>query len=563
MFSLPDVDFSFCSSQTKVYVKRNGIAGALKEVKLPPNSKLGDLFEKSCKVLDLEHVQKAYFSNGVECTDIEHIEEDEIIHISCGEPFKLVEGPKGDRSSQVVGNFILHEKIGQGGFGSVMKGVHSETGETAAVKFVPKKSFRQFSDLQRVFQEIQALRNLRHPNIIRILDVADNPDSICFIMEYAAGGELRGYVEKRKSLSEEESRSFFKQIVRAVHYIHSKKIIHRDLKLENILLDAKNQCKIVDFGLSDYVAGAKKDGVVTDAGTEAYLAPEVYNGFSKDSDPFKIDSWALGVILYAMTHGKLPFSRPDCETCAMLEKDGLTFGPDTTRSYARVTKAMLTPSPEKRASVDAIAVDPWVTMHRFAMHEERDSICPSDVQLAGCSGGPPAPPRRLSRSYTQPESGAVETPTVASEVRAIERCLDKTSGSSSPPRHVDRPGILHHTGEHRGGEVKSSHRERSEIRNAEAKGDMDTPERRPKHSPSPRIPGRRELREERERKTTDTVLPSLPAGRGAAAGASPPFSRGAPVHSRSQNYSSGPGRPNRIRMQVSDGQPASTGSVLQ
>jgi serine/threonine protein kinase len=186
-----------------------------------------------------------------------------------------------------------------------MKGVHSETGECAAIKFVPKKTFRQFSDLQRVFQEIQALRNLRHPNIIRILDVADNPDSICFIMEYAAGGELRGYVEKLVSLSEEEARSFFKQIVRAVHYIHTKKTIHRDLKLENILLDSKNQCKIVDFGLSDYVSG--KDRTVTDAGTEAYLAPEVYNGFSGDSDPFKIDSWALGVILYAMVHGKLPF----------------------------------------------------------------------------------------------------------------------------------------------------------------------------------------------------------------------------------------------------------------
>jgi len=528
MFSLPDVDLGFACSQTKVYVKRNGIAGPLKEVKLPPNSKLSDLYEKSCKVLDLEYVQRAYFSNGVECTDIDHIEEDEIIHISCGEPFKVVEGGECKAGyNQVVGNFILHEKIGQGGFGSVMKGVHSETGEAAAVKFVPKKSFRQFSDLQRVFQEIQALRNLRHPNIIRILDVADNPDSICFIMEYAAGGELRGYVEKHKSLSEEESRSFFKQIVRAVHYIHSKKIIHRDLKLENILLDKENRCKIVDFGLSDYVAGAKKDGVVTDAGTEAYLAPEVYNGFSKGSDPFKIDSWALGVILFAMTHGKLPFSRPDVETCAMLDKDGLTFGEDITRSYARLTKAMLTPCPEKRASVDAIAVDPWVTMHRFAMHEERESVVSNELEhvmsAAGSEdSGTPSPTRRLSRSFTQPEAGAIETPAAAAVARST--AANAAAVSSSPPmRPADRPGILHHTGEHRG-EVRASPRETRNSAERESRGDMEVPERKFKHSASPRCPGRRDVREDREKK--DTVLPSLPAGRGAAGGAAPHFSRG-------------------------------------
>lgn len=371
--SIPDVDFGV-GGATKVFVKKNGSAGAPKEVRLPPNSKLADLFEKAGKVLDIDAPQRAFYSNGVECTDIDHIEEDEVIHISCGEPFQMSE--KSEGTGQVVGNYILHEKLGQGGFGSVMKGVHTETGEPAAVKFVPKKSFRQFSDLQRVFQEIQALRNLRHPHIIRILDVADNPDSICFIMEFASGGELRGYVEKQKSLCEEESRQLFKQIVRAVHYIHSKKIIHRDLKLENILLDSQNRCKIVDFGLSDYVSS--KERTVTDAGTEAYLAPEVYNGSSGDSDPYKIDSWALGVILYAMTHGKLPFHRPDPETCAKLDADGLTFREEMTPGIRRLMKAMLTPKPSKRASVNDITLDSWVTKHRFALLSGGDELPGSD-----------------------------------------------------------------------------------------------------------------------------------------------------------------------------------------
>lgn len=347
---------------TRVFVRRNGVAGALREVLLPPNSKISDLLEKSSKVLDLEAApQKAFHTNGVECTDVDQVDQGEVIHISCGEPFKACEG--GGPGTQIVGDFMLHEQLGQGGFGSVMKGIHLETGELAAVKFVPKKSFRNFMDLQRVFQEIQALRNLRHQHVIRILDVADHPDSICFIMEFAAGGELRGYVERHTYLEEDEARTLFKQIVRAVHYIHSKKIIHRDLKLENVLLDAQNRCKIVDFGLSDYVSS--KERTVTDAGTEAYLAPEVFNGSSGDSDPYKIDVWGMGVILYAMTHGRLPFGRPDRETCAKLDLEGPPFKTSISAGCRRLVRAMLTPRPDRRATVDEITIDPWVCMHRF------------------------------------------------------------------------------------------------------------------------------------------------------------------------------------------------------
>mmetsp|Transcript_14064 Transcript_14064/g.38461 ORF Transcript_14064/g.38461 Transcript_14064/m.38461 type:complete len:494 (-) Transcript_14064:101-1582(-) len=369
-----DFEVPGCASATKVFVRKNGTAAPLKEVVLPPHSKLSDLFDKSGKALDIDAPLRAFYSNGVECTDVDNMEEDEVINISCGEDFKASSAT--DAVIQVIGNYYLQEKLGQGGFGSVIKGVHSETGEAAAVKFVPKKSFRQFSDLQRVFQEIQALRNLRHPNIVRILDVADHPDSICFIMEFAAGGELRGYVERHKFLQEEEARSFFKQIVRAVHYIHSKKIIHRDLKLENILLDSRNCCKIVDFGLSDYVS--TKVRTVTDAGTEAYLAPEVYSGHSRDSDPYKIDVWGLGVILFALAHGKLPFHRPDEETCAKLDADGLTFKEEMTEGYRCLVKIMLTPRAGKRASMNEITLDPWVTKNRFAECELFGSLSDDD-----------------------------------------------------------------------------------------------------------------------------------------------------------------------------------------
>jgi len=361
MFHLPDSVGLGVGHGTKVFTKVNGTSGPLKEVYLLANTQIDEFIEKAGRALDLDAPVKAFFSSGVECVDADHLTEDDVIYISRGEAFKASEA--GD-SREVVGGYMLRGNLGQGGFGTVMRGVHMETGEIAALKFVPKATFKELSDLQRVFQEIQALRNLRHPNIVRILDVADHPNSVCFIMEYCEGGELRGYVEKNTFLAEEESRSFFKQIVRPVHYCHTKNIIHRDLKLENILLDNEMRCKIVDFGLSDYVSS--KERTVTDAGTQAYLAPEVYSGRSGDSDPFKIDVWALGVILYAMSHGRLPFGCPDTEACSMLDSAGLKFKEELSAGLKRLVQMMLTPRPEKRASMNDISIDSWVTKHRFA-----------------------------------------------------------------------------------------------------------------------------------------------------------------------------------------------------
>lgn len=438
-------------SSIGLYVRKNACAGGtVQELRLPPGSKISDLLEKAGKALGLECPQRAFHSNGVECTDVENIDENEVLHISSGEPFRAES--QGAGGSQIVGDYLVQDKLGQGGFGSVFKGVHLETGEACAVKFVPKKSFSQISDLQRVFQEIQSLRNLRHPNIIRILGMADHPESVCFFMEFAAGGELKKYVEAQSFLSEEETRHFFKQIVRAVHYIHSKKIIHRDLKLENILLDASLRCKIVDFGLSGYVAPHER--TITDAGTEAYLAPEVYSGCSGETDPYKLDVWALGVILFALHHGKLPFSRPDKETCDRLDREVLpSFKEDVSSGYKRLVKVTLTPKPAKRASVDEITLDSWTTNNRFDLgllgdeSGEEDATAPVEEQEAATGGdavaegptcpSPSATPEVPASSPAQrtrrprPRDLATSSPSPPT-VRATRSCPGEQDGPSMP-----------------------------------------------------------------------------------------------------------------------------------
>ena len=132
-------------------------------------------------------------------------------------------------------------------------------------------------------------------------------------MEYADGGELIEYVENKKGLPELEARSIFKQICSAISACHEQGIIHRDLKLENVLFDTKlrTRIKIVDFGIAGRCKGSMQEK--TDAGTLRYMAPEVLMGSDTKANP-AIDIWSMGIMLYCMLFYKYPFNGDDSET---------------------------------------------------------------------------------------------------------------------------------------------------------------------------------------------------------------------------------------------------------
>ena len=247
-----------------------------------------------------------------------------------------------------------------------MKAVLMTTQEIRAMKLIAKSRFKDISDLHMVFNEIQALRNLQHPNVIQLFEVVDTPDHICLVLEFASGGELKKLVETNKFLSEDVARVYFGQIARGVLYCHNKNVVHRDLKLENILIDSDKRIKIADFGLADFITSTER--TVTDAGTFAYLAPEVFRRVSGDSDPFKLDVWALGVILFAMTQGKLPFTQPDSAACEMIAKESLVLLPETSPALKTLIYRMLTVNPVDRISLSTLTTDHWFTMHRFVRY---------------------------------------------------------------------------------------------------------------------------------------------------------------------------------------------------
>lgn len=149
------------------------------------------------------------------------------------------------------------------------------------------------------------LKQCNHPNVARLFDTFETNKHICFVIELCSGGDLFSYIKKRRRLKEDIARFFFKQLIEGLAYIHNaKKVVHRDIKLENILLDATGNVKICDFGVSRQL---RYDHTVMkeQCGTPAYIAPEIL--LDKGYTGYKVDMWCAGVCLYAMLIGSVPF----------------------------------------------------------------------------------------------------------------------------------------------------------------------------------------------------------------------------------------------------------------
>ena len=152
------------------------------------------------------------------------------------------------------------------------------------------------------------MRKLNHPNITKILETFEDDKYIFIIMEYINGGNLFSFVKKRRKLSEKISKFLFRQIIEGIQHIHSKKIVHRDIKLENILIDLNNKIKICDFGIG-IMLNSDDELIREQCGTPMYMAPEIILNSKKNGyKGYPVDIWSAGIALYIMLSGTLPFS---------------------------------------------------------------------------------------------------------------------------------------------------------------------------------------------------------------------------------------------------------------
>ncbi len=254
-----------------------------------------------------------------------------------------------------LGQYNVVKTLGEGSFGKVKLAVHSATGQKVALKIINRETLSNLDTSARVEREIQYLKLLRHPHIIKLYEVITTATDIIMVIEYA-GGELFDYIVRRGKMTEEEARRFFQQIISAVEYCHRHKIVHRDLKPENLLLDEFLNVKIADFGLSNIMT----DGnfLKTSCGSPNYAAPEVISG-KLYAGP-EVDVWSCGVILYVMICGRLPFDDEYIPTLFKKINGGMFSIPSYLSPGAKALLArMLVVNPIQRITIQEIRESKW------------------------------------------------------------------------------------------------------------------------------------------------------------------------------------------------------------
>lgn len=271
------------------------------------------------------------------------------------------------------GAYVLGSTLGEGEFGKVKLGWRKDGQHPSqvAIKLIKRDTLARDSELEvKIHREINSMRLLSHPNIINLVEVLKSGKYIGIVLEYASGGELFEHILQHKHLKENVAKRLFAQLVSGVDYMHLKGLIHRDLKLENLLLDKHKNIVISDFGFVNSYNRSKNDLMKTSCGLPCYAAPELV----LTRTPYagrKVDIWSMGVILYAMLAGYLPFD-DDVEN-----EDGadivrlynyicstrLTF-PEYVSPLARdLLRRIIVPDPSRRIGIDEIRTHPWLALH--------------------------------------------------------------------------------------------------------------------------------------------------------------------------------------------------------
>lgn len=266
-------------------------------------------------------------------------------------------------NGSIVGDrYRLEKTIGKGSYGKVKLAVDLHTCQQVAVKFIARSSIRKPAHKTRIRREINLLKALHHPNIVSLYETVETPTDIVLMMEYVPGADLfeRLVAKHDQRFSEDEARCIFEQLVSAIEYCHQHRVIHRDLKPENVMVDDDGVVKLIDFGFANMYH--PRGYLETNCGSPLYAAPEIVQGVRYVGP--EVDVWSLGVVLFAMLTGKLPFE--DEHLKGLYEKicAGSYVIPEYLSAGAQdLIRGALTVNPRHRITIGQAARHPW--MHGF------------------------------------------------------------------------------------------------------------------------------------------------------------------------------------------------------
>lgn len=264
----------------------------------------------------------------------------------------MIENPENIPHSKSIDQYKILDPIGHGAFSVVRVAKDIRSNIYYACKIVPRSRISTTELETRFETEIRVLQQMRHPNIVQLVDLKKDKLNYYIFMEFCSCGELFQYIVNKKRVPEADAKIILFQIIDALKYCHSHNVVHRDMKPENLLFDSEGHIKITDFGLSRYVGA---EGLVTTScGSPCYASPEVLIGNPYDGS--KSDMWSVGVILYAMVTGNLPWTKKNQAQLFDQIKRGEYSIPDfiSPSCQSLIRSLMCTDSAKRLSAVDAL-----------------------------------------------------------------------------------------------------------------------------------------------------------------------------------------------------------------
>ncbi|XP_055056396.2 serine/threonine-protein kinase SIK2a isoform X1 [Misgurnus anguillicaudatus] len=255
-----------------------------------------------------------------------------------------------------VGFYDIERTLGKGNFAVVKLARHRITKSEVAIKIIDKTQLDAVN-LEKIYREVEIMKLLDHPHIIKLYQVMETKNMLYLVTEYARNGEIFDYLASRGRLSEMDARRKFWQILSAVEFCHERNIVHRDLKAENLLLDAHMNIKIADFGFGNFFRPGEP--LTTWCGSPPYAAPEVFEGQQYEGP--QLDIWSMGVVLYVLVCGALPFDGPSLPVLRQRVLEGRFRIPYfMSEDCEHLIRKMLVLDPAKRLSLSQIKEHRWM-----------------------------------------------------------------------------------------------------------------------------------------------------------------------------------------------------------